>query len=171
MTTKKNALYNSSILSRKIELSILEIGNNIEELLHSKLVQLLEGKCNLEGYFKKQSIEIISYSSGEIIRGNIILFDVVFNAKICLPVEGMILNGEVNSITKAGIKAHIKNLEDDPIVIFIMKDHFAQDDYFNSIQVNNLIKVRVIGQRHEINDSKIYVIGELMPLKKLKVNS
>lgn len=170
MTTKKNALYNSSILSRKIELTILDIGNNIEELLHNKLIELLEGKCNVEGYFKKQSIEIITHSSGEIIRGNQILFDVVFKAKICLPVEGMILNGLVNSITKAGIKAHIKNLEDNPIVIFIMKDHFAQDDYFNSIKVNDSIKVKVIGQRHEINDSKIYIIGELMPLKKLKVN-
>jgi len=161
MTTQR--LYQSVLLTRKIELSILDVGGNLDDTLYKHLVDLLEGKCSIEGYFKKGSIVVKSYSSGQIIRGNKILFDIAFKASVCMPVEDMILKVKVVNITKAGIKGEIDKLPDSPLIIYVMRDHFNENEYFNSIAVNDSITVRVIGQRHEINNPKIYIIGELMP--------
>lgn len=155
-------LYQSVLLTRKIELSILDVGENLDDTLYKHLVDLLEGKCSIEGYFKKGSIVVKSYSSGQIIRGNKILFDIAFKAYVCMPVEDMILKVKVVNITKAGIKGEIDKLPDSPLIIYVMRDHFNENEYFNSIAVNDSITVRVIGQRHEINNPKIYIIGELM---------
>ena len=46
-------LYQSVLLTRKIELSISDIGVNLDNTLYKRLVHLLEGKCSVEGYFKK----------------------------------------------------------------------------------------------------------------------
>ena len=172
MSTKKLKLYNKAILTRKIELEISEVGGDIENTLKQKLLDLLDGKCSVEGYIKKGSINIKSYSSGSIIRGSVILFEVLFSTEICLPVENMLLkNVTVDSITKAGIRGSFKNIEDNPIVSYIIRDHFSNNTYFNSIKVGDLINIKVIGVRFEINDSKIYVIGELSVNKKLKVKT
>ena len=155
-------LYKSVLLTRNIELSINTIGQNLEDILYKRLVYLLEGKCGVEGYFRKESISIKTFSSGQIVRGNTILFNVVFKADVCMPIENMILKVKVVNITKAGIKGEIDKLPDNPLIIYIMRDHFNTNDYFNSVKVGNSISVRVIGQRHEINNSKIYIIGELI---------
>jgi len=155
-------LYKSVLLTRKIELLVSNIGENLDNILYKCLVELLEGKCSIEGYFKKGSIILKSYSSGKIIRGNRILFDTVFKASVCMPVEGMILRVKVINITKAGIKGEIDKLQDSPLIIYVMRDHFNENDHFNSIKIEDTIGVRVIGQRHEINNPKIYIIGELI---------
>ncbi len=74
----------------------------------------------------------------------------------------MILKVKVTNITKASIKGVIDKLPDNPLIIYIMRDHFNENEYFNSVKVNDSITVRVIGQRHEINNSNIYIIGELI---------
>ena len=155
-------LYKNVLLNRNIELSINNIGQNLKDMLYKRLVSLLEGKCGVEGYFKKGSISIKTYSSGKITRGNIIVFNIVFKASVCMPVENMLLKVKVVNITKAGIKGEIDKLPDNPLIIYVMRDHFNENEYFNSVKVNDTITVRVIGQRHEINNSKIYIIGELI---------
>ena len=171
MSTRRQKIYHKVKLTRKLDISFTQLGNNIEEILLKKLTQLLEGKCNIEGYFKKKSVKILSYSSGKIIRGDILRFEILFEAHVCLPVEDMIIKPTVKNITKAGIRASLVNEDDDPLVVFIIRDHFNKSDYFNSIEVDNIITVKIIGTRYEINDSKIYVIGELVPPKKLKVTA
>ena len=161
MTTQR--LYESVLLTRKIELPIIEIGKNLDDVLYKRLVKLLEGKCSVEGYFKKNSVIVKSYSSGQITRGNKILFDIVFKAQVCMPVEGMILKVKVTNITNAGIKAEVDKLSDNPLIIYIMRDHFNENEQFNTVKVDDIITIKVIGQRHEINNSKIYIIGELLP--------
>ena len=158
-------IYNKVCLERTIEISIREIGSNLDSILLNHLANQLEGKCNVEGYFKKKSVNIISYSSGEICNGSNIKFVIVFEAEVCLPVEGLVLPMEVQNITKAGIRGKIKtDIEDeDPVVIYIARDHFNNDSDFNAITLeSDNVYVRVVGQRYEINDDHIYVIGELL---------
>ena len=166
---RKQELYHLSKLTKTIEIPILQVGNNLDEVLYDKLSTLLDGKCNVEGYFKKNSIKLLEYSSGKICRGDHISFTILFTAQVCLPVEGMIVKCVVENITKAGIKATTSYLEDNPLVVFIIRDHFSQDEYFNLIKINDTITVRFIGVRYEINDDKIYVIGELIKPKLFKV--
>ena len=73
------------------------------------------------------------------------------------------------NITKAGIRAEIPGYEVSPIVIFIARDHHHSNKYFNSINENDNIQVKVIGIRFELNDSFISVIGSLINKKKKRL--
>jgi DNA-directed RNA polymerase subunit E'/Rpb7 len=156
------SIYSKGVLTRKCSLSINEIGKNIKEILESKLKRELEGKCCKDGYIKEDSLQIVTYSSGKIHDGSHIMFEVVIEVLIAFPVEGMLIEATADVITKAGIKASIPETDPSPIIIFISRDHFHNDGYFQSIQENDKIVVRVIGQRFELNDPFISVIGELV---------
>ena len=49
-----------------------------------------------------------------------------------------------------------------PVVVFVARDHRHLNDYFNSIAEGDSIKVRVIGQRFELNDRYVSVIAEVV---------
>ena len=76
----------------------------------------------------------------------------------------MLINAIAENITKAGIKAKIPG-EYSPLVIFIARDHNYSNQKFNNIKENDEILVKVIGQRFELNDTYISVIGEVIEKK------
>ena len=79
------------------------------------------------------------------------------------------MNCVAKNITKAGIRADIESPDgDSPVVIFIARDHHYNSDYFSSIKENDKIKIRVIGQRFELNDKYISIIAELIQPKRRK---
>lgn len=163
--TKLQNIYSRSLLTRKIVLPINYIGKNLDDIIEEYIHNNFEGKCVVEGYVKPNSVKIIRYSSGIIERGNNIVFEVVFECDICFPVEGMLVSCIVKNIVKAGIRAESSNETPSPIIVFIAKDHHFTNQQFNEIQVNDTITVRVIGQRFELNDKYISIIGELVKEK------
>jgi len=159
------SVYSRCLLTRKIILPITTIGKNLKETIEENIKNNFEGKCVVEGYIKPNSSKIITYSSGTIERGNFIVFEVVFECDVCFPVEGMLITCIAKNITKAGIRAESSSDVPSPIVIFIAKDHHYSSSYFNEIQDGDKINVRVIGQRFELNDKYISIIGELVKEK------
>ena len=153
-------IYTESILSRHVIIDINDIDNNVKKTLESKLIKMIEGKCICEGFVKPDSCKIISYSSGLVINGNKIKFEILFKCKICLPIEGMVIDCIVKNITKAGIKAEIDE-DITPIIVFIARDHHYSNQNFSSVNENDKITVRVIGQKFELNDKYISVIASL----------
>jgi len=160
---QKRKLYMKMILSKKIKLSYNLIGSNIESVLLHKLSEQLEGKCNNEGYIKPKSISIVAYSSG-VIKGNDVVFDVSYNCDVCRPVEGMKLPCIVRNVTKAGIRAEM-NSKYSPLIIFIARDHHHQSKYFSTRKEGDIINIKIIGQRFELNDKYISVIATLIEPK------
>ena len=158
-------VYSRCLLTRKIVLPITTIGKNLTENIEENIRVNFEGKCVVEGFIKPNSSKIITYSSGTIERGNNVLFEVVFECDVCFPVEGMIISCIAKNITKAGIRAESANDMPSPVVVFIAKDHHYTNVYFNEIQESDKINVRVIGQRFELNDKYISIIGELIKEK------
>ena len=158
-------VYSRCLLTRKIVLPITTIGKNLRETIEENLKISFEGKCVVEGYIKPSSSKIITYSSGIIERGNTILFEVVFECDVCFPVEGMIISCIAKNITKAGIRAESATEIPSPVVVFIAKDHHYNMSYFSEIQEGDKINARVIGQRFELNDKYISIIGELIKEK------
>ena len=154
-------IYSRGLLTRKIAVPIKYVGGNLKEMLEKKISSEIEGRCIPEGYVKMHSVKLITYSSGKITNGNFISFEVVFECQICLPVEGMLIECKSKIITKAGIKAEIED-DDSPVVIFIARDHHYMTPYFSTISEDQDIKVRVIGQRFELNDKAISIIAELI---------
>jgi DNA-directed RNA polymerase subunit E'/Rpb7 len=162
-------VYSRCLITRKIVLPITTIGKNLKENIEENIKTSYEGKCVVEGYIKPNSSKIITFSSGSIERGNNILFEVVFECDICFPVEGMLISCVAKNITKAGIRAESANDVPSPVVVFIAKDHHYSVSYFSEIQEGDNVTVRVIGQRFELNDKFISIIGELIKEKDMKL--
>lgn len=157
---KPVSIYMKNMLVKQIHLPISSLGNNINSILEAIISKQIAGKCIPEGYVKPGSIKILTYSNGNII-GNTIVFKVIFECLVCCPVEGMHINAVVKNVTKAGVRAEILD-ENSPLVIFIARDHHYKMPYFSSLKVNDSIKVRVIGQRFELEDTYISIIAELI---------
>uniref|UniRef100_A0A6C0FDM2 S1 motif domain-containing protein n=1 Tax=viral metagenome TaxID=1070528 RepID=A0A6C0FDM2_9ZZZZ len=157
------SLYSHSIITRKVDLSCVNVGRNLMQTFDAYIKTHYEGKCSVEGYIKPGSINIISYSAGKT-YGDMISFNVVFDCDICSPVEGMHIMCQAVNITKAGIRAE-SNESPSPVVVFIARDHYYDNDTFNSINEGDSILIRVLGSRFELNDTKISVIAELMGKK------
>lgn len=153
-------IYSECLNSKTVVLELNLIGTTeMKEMLRLVIAKMIEGKCSVEGYVKPNSVDILTYSSGMIERGNSVSFTVVYKCEVCFPVQGMKLNCVVKNVTKAGIRAELPTKEPSPIVVFIARDHFAQSREFNNVKVNDQIHVTVIGQRFELNDNYISVIG------------
>mgnify|MGYP003636516136 FL=1 len=165
-------IYHSSMLTKKISVPISNIGENLRETLDNIIKSEYEGKCIAEGYVKYNSTKILTYSSG-LIHGDTIVFDIVFECMVCLPVEGMYIDCVVQNITRAGIRAGTGE-KPSPVVIFIARDHHTNSKNFAKIVENENIKVKVIGQRYELNDTYISIIAELVNFTtkkpKIKIN-
>ena len=158
-----DSLYSRAVLSQKVQLPFIIVGTNIEKTIQHTISSKIEGKCIVEGYVKPGSIKIINISSGTL-YGRFIDFEVVFECSICCPVEGMQIKCYAKNITQAGIRA-FTNLDEknSPVIIYVSRDHHSTNEYFNSIKEKDAIRVRVIGQRFELNDKQVSIIGELLP--------
>jgi DNA-directed RNA polymerase subunit E'/Rpb7 len=158
-------IYSRCLITRNVILPITNIGKNINQTIETVIASRYEGKCLVEGYIKKGSTKIVSYSSGLIERGINISFEVVFECEICFPVEGTLISCVATNITKAGIKADSADDETSPIVVFIARDHHYNVSQFSKITEGTKFNARIIGQRFELNDNYISVIAELIPSK------
>ena len=157
---KQKNIFNPIIDTEKIVISINEINKHINDKLLQKLKLKIESKCNNHGLIKKDSIKIINISSPTI-QANFASFRVTYQSLVCNPVEGMIIECKVVNVTKAGIRAELINFDISPIVIFIARDHHNNVSYFNNIKENEIINVKIVGVRYELNDSYVSTIGEL----------
>lgn len=159
-----NVLYNRSLLTRSVCIPMKNVNKNIHGEIERYINKNYEGKCVVEGYIRPQSVKIISYSSG-LIKADNIIFDVGFECEVCYPIEGMKFKCLVNNITKAGLRCEIPNERPSPLVIFVTRDHNYMKDGFTDINEGDIINVKIIGQRFELNDKYISVIASIFEEK------
>ena len=165
--TKAPGIYNNVLITQRVPLSIVYIGDNIKQTLEKKIAFDIEGKCIVEGYVKPGSCAVLSYSSGEL-NGSDVVFAVIVECLVCCPVEGMIISCVVKNITEsAGIKATTDD-SPSPVVIYIARDHHFKNIEFSKLNVGDNILVRVIGQRFELNYEYISIIAELVENKPVR---
>ncbi len=165
-TIRKNkevGVYSNNLLTRKVHVPFQFVGENLKQLLENQIKKDIEGKCSVEGFIKPDSTKIISYSSG-LVQANLIIFEVVFECLVCCPVEGQKIKCIVKNLTQAGIRAEI-NENPSPIIVYLSRDHHYNNAYFSTVKENDEITIRVIGQRFELNDEQVSVIGEIIEPK------
>ncbi len=160
VSKQNNNIYAKVLLSDKLLLEYSKVNNNLHNVLENIIKNKIEGMCIDEGYVKNNSTKLISYSSGELFANNV-LFTVTYECLVTIPVESMNLECLVKSITKVGIRAEL-NESISPYIIFIARDHHYNNELFSKINIGDIINVRVIGQRFELNDKFISVIAELL---------
>ena len=156
----KLSLYIKNISTKRLSVPIKCVGSNIKGTLENILRSNIEGKCSVEGYVKQRSCNIITYSCG-LVTGNLAIFTVVYECLVCNPSQGMRISCSVKNITNAGILAHVDDSEYSPVNIFIARDHHYNIPYFSELKEGDEIMIRVIGQRFELNDTFVSVLGEL----------
>ena len=156
-------IYTKAIINRNVSIPIINVGKNLKETLTNNIVNNIEGKCISEGYIKIDSVAILSYSNG-LVNGSNIIFQVILECLVCNPVEGMYITCIAKNITKAGIRAQISDTNN-PMIIFIARDHNYMTKSLSVIQPDQVIKVRIIGKRFELNDKYISAIAELIQHK------
>jgi hypothetical protein len=166
---KLQSIYSRSLLTRKIVLNINLIGKNLDEVIEEYIHHNFEGKCLVEGYIKPNSCKIIRYSCGTIERGNNVVFEAVFECDICFPIEGMLIPCVAKNIVKAGIRAESGTEFPSPVIVFIAKDHHYNSQPFADVKEGDKINIRVIGQRFELNDKYVSIIGELVKEKEFVI--
>ena len=159
-------VYVQEMLTMKVFLSITEVGQNIKQNLERWISKNTEGRCIPEGFIKPNSVKVVSYSSGTI-NGDKIEFQTIFECMVCHPVEGMLIECNVKTITKAGVHAEVNDESGIvPVVVFVARDHHFTDKAFANIKENDKILTKVIGVRFELNDPYICVIAKLAESQK-----
>ena len=99
-------------------------------------------------------------------KGERIEFTAVFECYTCNPVEGTVLsNCIIKSVTKAGIHCNVMDEFDNiPVTVFVARDHQIADTVFQKLTDNDIgqtINVKVVGNRFELNDECVEVLGVL----------
>jgi DNA-directed RNA polymerase subunit E'/Rpb7 len=157
---RQKNIFSPVIDTKKMVLPVTHVDKNLENKLLKNLQNKLESKCNKHGLIKHDSVKIINISAPSVM-GNHAEFHVTYQALTCDPVEGMIVEAKIANITKAGIRAELVNVDKSPMIIFISRDHNNNNHRFNSMKENEVINVKIIGVRYELNDEFVSVIGEL----------
>lgn len=168
---KKRDIFIPIVAEANLTFQLKSVGRKLKENILKNIAKKFEGRCNSDGFIKTDSIKIINYSSGLLVDGNV-KFKIIYEALVCNPVQGHKIECKVHNVTKAGIRAEVKDGDDTPLIIFIARDHHYNNPYFLSVKEGDSISVRVIGSRFELNDTYIAIIGELVKPKtkpKLKI--
>jgi DNA-directed RNA polymerase subunit E'/Rpb7 len=152
-------IYVNSLIHKRVCVPFSKIGNNMNEYFKRYSENYIEGKCHKEGYIKPFSTSIVSYTTG-LLKYDTVLYDVVYSMDICFPYENMEVVCKIKNITKIGIRGIISE-DHNPIILFISREHNANKN-FDDYEEGQVIKVKIIGHRFEINDENISVIGEII---------
>ena len=156
----EDSIYTRSVITRSICVPINDVGRNIEEHILHLVSKDIEGRCTAEGYIKRNSCKLISTSSG-ILKDINVVFTVMVECLIFIPVYGMILQCIAKDINNSGIEAVSSIETPTPFKVFIARDHFYKDEKFLRVKENDKILVKVNSQRYELYDSMVSIIGEL----------
>jgi hypothetical protein len=155
-----NDIYTTVLLSDKICVDFGKVNSLIFNILEDAIKHKVEGVCINEGFVKPGSVKLVSHSSGEL-SADFVVFHIVYECMVANTSESMEIDCIVKSITKVGIRAEIDDIVS-PFVIFIARDHHFENHAYSDVIENDNIKIRVIGQRYELNNKFISVIAEFI---------
>ena len=154
-----DVLYTEAIIQEKIKIQFNKVSNNMTKFFETYAEKKIENKCRNEGYVRMGSSSVLTYSTG-LLNSDSIVYNVVYSVDVCYPYENMEIKCKIKNITKIGIRAVISE-HNNPIVLFISREHNPDKD-FDQYKESQIIKVKVLGHRFELNDEYISVIGELL---------
>jgi hypothetical protein len=152
-------LYTEAIIQEKVKIQFNKVSNNMTKFFETYAEKKIESKCRNEGYVRMGSSSVLTYSTG-LLTSDSIIYNIVYSVDVCYPYENMEIKCKIKNITKIGIRAVISE-HNNPIVLFISREHNPDKD-FDQYKENQIIKVKVLGHRFELNDEYISVIGELL---------
>lgn len=152
-------IYLNCLLTKKVIVKSLYLNEDIDKYIETYLKSKVEGLCIDEGYIKPESVKILKKSIGMLLGSKFngdITYDVAYNAEVCNPFLGNVIDCNVKFINKLGILG-----VNGPITIIVGKEFHINDDEINNIKENDIIKVVIIAKKFSLNDNQIKVIAKL----------
>ena len=161
----------NTTLYTRIALDALLLNNDLYPNLKFQLKKNVLGKCNQYGYVKHIN-QIDDYNDNEIdceSRQGSVVFNVTYNAQICIPTNGMIIVAKLDKYNKV-----ILSLLHGPIIIIVKSQDYNKTNFLidnNDTHVvketNELItnqkffKIVIRGHRFSPGDTSIKALGFL----------
>lgn len=157
-------LFTKTTFLHTINVEPKDINNQLDNIIKKKVKDELECICNKYGYIKKDSIDILNRSLGQVnsihFTGNII-YNLTLSADICNPLENTLIKSRVVNVSKMGVLAKAGYDEFEPLNILLAKQHHINNDDFADLDIGNTIVIKVIGKRFEYGDNQISIIAVL----------
>lgn len=152
-------LYTRVLVARRINLAASAVSSEMDDVIVAGLRKRLEGRCGTDGYVKPGSVELQRISAGKA-DGALVEYHAGVTMEVCLPVEGQKIRCVAKDVTKAGVRCAAL-VTPSPVVIFVARDHHAQNEAFQKITPGDELVVEVLGQRFELGDEYVAVIARL----------
>ena len=147
---------------------------NIDAYLTKKLQKRLEEKCCVHGYVSRGSTQILARSMGQAEHCRF-TGDFVFVCKVrvlCfLPEAGQVVDAQVLKMNKGGAYALVVDAGrvSEAVRIFIPRDLHIGNAEFDSLEEEQVIRVRLLGSRFQANDPFIQAVGTFEGMSKAEV--
>ena len=157
-------LYTTNILENRFHLEANEFGQEPDEIFIKKLKKEIEGRCIREGYVKVGSVKILSRSLGKINQAyftGLPVYDIKYQAEVCNPPIGSILECIVKDQTKMGLVCQVDDT-DNPLDIVVPSQWHFNNKRYTMLQPDMKIKVKVARKRHDNGDNTIAVVASLV---------
>ncbi len=157
------SLYTTNVLDYRYHLQADEFGSDPDEIFLSKLKKEIEGRCIREGYVKHGSVKILSRSLGRINQAyftGLPVYDIKFQAEICNPPIGSIIECIIHNETKMGLVCQVNDI-DNPLDIVIPSQWHFDNKKYTMLEPEMKIKVKIARKRHENGDNHISVVAAL----------
>ena len=152
-------IYIEKYIKKDLSLDFNKLGKNIDEIVLQKLKDDFENKCNENGFIKKDSIELVQRMNGivnQYIDLSIINFSVIFKCLICNPSPGLIIKCNVIESIKPGLICELF-----PLSIIVPNQLHSNKKIFNSINIGDLIEVKIMNSKFKKNEQEIQIVGIL----------
>jgi DNA-directed RNA polymerase subunit E'/Rpb7 len=145
----------------------VELNNDFDKTIITKVRNTLENSCSKHGYIKKDSIKIIKRSAGYIkeahLNGNI-AYDLSCIAEICNPVQDSIIKCVVKAKNNLGLRA-IGMYEDMAILEVIIPritSGIQSEINIDDVNIGDSVNVLVCGKKFTLYDKMISIVGKII---------
>jgi DNA-directed RNA polymerase subunit E'/Rpb7 len=164
--TELKDLYLPQVIYIKEGLQLSEVSFDINAVTSSVLDILLEqkirkkigGKCMNVGYVDKNGIKVISRSIGKINTSHFngeIYYQLQVECKVCKPIANQIIEGKIVGKNKIGILCMAG-----PLQVIIPSSLHEDASFYDKLNKDDKIRVKIINYKFQLNDDHIKVVGE-----------
>ena len=143
------------------EMNAIHSAEEINDMIHRKLVEQHEKTCNANGYILPDSLELLARSSGAAENGRFtgnFMYDCKFKCTILYPTAQTVVSGVVLKINDMGAYAVYKNA----IRILLARDSHIGNAEFETLQEGSTVNVRIDRSRFQTKDAYIMAVGTLV---------
>jgi len=135
------------------------------EAIVQKLRNECEGICDVNGYIRPLSSEILNTSAGRV-TGSEIVYKVKIACHVFRSFKGMMLKCKATSVNQAGIRSVSVTADrvQTPFVLFIARENDSISKLIADIVVGDIFIAEVLEDRYEANAPYVSIMGKFIHL-------